>query len=72
MKQKEDKPEILCPGCDISRFIETAVLYREFFLKLRADFIKLPRHRSPTDYLRKRLDVYIDVCDRIIEEFPKL
>lgn len=63
---------VLCRGCDIAAFIQMAVNYGEFFKKLRADFIKKGRHQSRTDHLRQRLDIYIDICDRIEREFSRL
>lgn len=75
MKEKEDEPERVCPVFDISLFIKMAVGYREFFKTLQAGLTERIRRGPRTDlsvHYRERLDIYIDICDRIEREFSKL
>lgn len=75
MKQKEDERDRVCPGCDISMFIKMAVSYRELFKTLQASLVERMTRGPRTDlsvHYRRRLDVYIDICDRIEREFSRL
>jgi len=73
---KDEKPKVLCPGCgDISMFIQMAVAYRKLFKTLQADLTERMTSGPRTDlsvYFRQRLDIYIDICNRIVKEFSRL
>lgn len=71
-----DEPERPCPGCGgFSMFIQMAVAYRELFKTLQADNAEAIKNSNRPDlnvHFRQRLNIYIDICNRIEKEFSRL